>query len=94
MLVEKFVRANIEQVVDPEPSSARDPRERFIELANKRVNRAIKDLRLVGNLSNRRVYKYDETDAKKIIRALQAEIDGLKARFRGDSDDDGSLFSL
>jgi hypothetical protein len=88
------MRANIAQVVDPEASSARDPRERFIDLANKRVNRAIKDLRLVGNLSNRRVYKYDETDAKKIIRALQAEIDGLKARFRGDSDDDGSLFSL
>jgi hypothetical protein len=79
---------------DSEESGTRDPRERFTDLANKRVNRAIKDLRLIGNLSNRRVYKYEEADAKKIIRALQAEIDGLKARFRGDSDDDGSLFSL
>jgi hypothetical protein len=76
------------------PTAGRDPRERFVDLANRRVNRAIKDLRLIGNLSNRRVYRYEDADAKKIIRALQAEIDGIKARFRGDSDDDGSLFSL
>lgn len=79
---------------DAVESTSRDPRERFVELANKRVNRAIKDLRLIGNLSNRRVYRYSETDSRKIIRALQAEVDGLKARFRGDSDDDGSAFSL
>lgn len=65
-----------------------------MDLANKRVNRAIKDLRLIGNLSNRRAYHYEDADAKKILRALQAEVDGLKARFRGDTDDDGSLFSL
>lgn len=79
---------------DAAESASRDPRERFVELANKRVNRAIKDLRLIGNLSNRRVYRYDEADSRKIVRALQAEVDGLKARFRGDSDDDGSAFSL
>lgn len=79
---------------DAAESTSRDPRERFVELANKRVNRAIKDLRLIGNLSNRRVYRYSEADSRKIIRALQAEVDGLKARFRGDSDDDGSAFSL
>ena len=72
----------------------RDQREKFIELANKRVTRAIKDIRLVGNLANRRSYKYDENDAKKIIRALQREISVLRARFRGDNGDDSSIFSL
>lgn len=33
-------------------SEKRDARERFVELANKRVTKTIKDLRLVGNLSN------------------------------------------
>ena len=72
----------------------RDPRARFVGLANKRVAKAIKDLRLVGNLANRRSYKYEDTDAKKIIRALQKELDILKSRFRGDDGDDGSIFSL
>lgn len=72
----------------------RDARDKFVELANKRVTRAIKDLRLVGNLANRRNYKYDEADAKKVIRALQREMDALKARFRGDDGDEDSIFSL
>lgn len=72
----------------------RDPRERFVELANKRVTNAIRALRLVGNLSNRRAYEYTEADAKKIIRALQEELDVLKTRYRGDRNDDSTFFSL
>jgi len=72
----------------------RDARMRFVELANKRVTKAIKDLRLVGNLANQRVYKYDDADAKKIVKALQNEMDVLKARFRGDKGDADAIFSL
>jgi hypothetical protein len=74
--------------------SSRDPRERFVDLANKRVTKAIKDLRLVGNLSNRRTYKFEDEDARKILRALQREMDTLKVRFRGDDGDGASIFSL
>jgi hypothetical protein len=73
---------------------SRDARDKFIELANKRVTRAIKDLRLVGNLANKRAYTYEDAEAKKIIRALQKELDVLKARFRGDEGDDDAIFSL
>ena len=72
----------------------RDARDRFVDLANKRVTRAIKDLQLVGNLANKRSYEYGDEDARKIIRALQKELDVLKARFRGDGGEDGSIFSL
>lgn len=72
----------------------RDKRAKFIELANNRVNRAIKDLRLIGNLSNRAAYEYADEDAKKILRALQREIEDLKLRFRGEDDGDTNLFSL
>lgn len=72
----------------------RDKRAKFIELANNRVNRTIKDLRLVGNLSNRASYEYTEEDARKILRALQRELDDLKLRFRGEDQNDDSLFSL
>lgn len=74
--------------------NARDARDRFVDLANKRVTRAIKDLRLVGNLANKRSYEYGDDDARKIIRALQRELDVLKARFRGDDGENGSIFSL
>ena len=51
-------------------SKKRDSRDKFVELANKRVTRVIKDLRLVGNLSNRRIYEYTEEDAKKILKGI------------------------
>ena len=83
-----------DEYTEAKEGQKRDPRERFIELANKRVNNAIKDLRLIGNLSNRKVYSYTEKDARKIIQALQRELNSLKARFMGDDEDDGSGFSL
>ena len=52
----------------------RDPRAKFVELANARVARAVKDLRLIGNLSNRRNYDYTEEEAKLILRTLETEI--------------------
>lgn len=74
--------------------SARDKRAKFVELATNRVNRAIKDLRLVGNLANRSSYDYSDEDAKKILRALQRELDDLKLRFKGIEDSDDHFFSL
>lgn len=56
-------------------------RDKFVELAEKRVVRTIKDLRLIGNLSNRSNYQYDDKDVEKIFRALEGEIKNLKRRF-------------
>lgn len=72
----------------------RDKRAKFVELANNRVNRTIKDLRLIGNLSNRASYEYTEEDARKILRVLQRELEDLKLRFRGEDQNDDTLFSL
>jgi len=60
-------------------------REHFQSLAEKRVNKAIKALRLVGNLSNRRNYTYEKEDAQKIIKALKAEMTNLEQRFKDGS---------
>jgi len=62
-------------------SNSRDKRAKFIELANKRVTRALREIRLVGNLSNRSSYEYTDEDAKKIVRALKREIETLQTRF-------------
>ena len=42
----------------------RDKRAKFVELAENRVNRAIKDLRLIGNLSNRSAYEFADEDIR------------------------------
>lgn len=68
-----------------------DKRDKFLELANNRVNRAIKDFRLIGNLSNKSAYEYSEDDVRKIFKALQRELESARSRFgengsRSDSD--------
>lgn len=74
--------------------AARDPRERFVALASSRVNAAIHQLRLVGNLANKKNYEYSAEDAQKITRALQKEIEELKAKFKGENKDEPSIFTL
>jgi hypothetical protein len=56
-------------------------RQNFVRLAENRVNRAIKDIRLVGNLSNRSAYEYSERDVKQILHTLQRELESLRSRF-------------
>ena len=58
-----------------------DDHKKFKELAEKRVNRAIKDLQLIGNLANKSNYSYTDTDARKIVRALKEAIDEVKSKF-------------
>lgn len=72
----------------------RNKSEKFIELANKRVNKAVKDINLIGNLSNKRNYSYNEEQAKKIIKALQQSVDQVKAGFLSGIQSQQSNFEL
>jgi len=56
-------------------------RKKFVDLAEKRVRRALKDIKLIGNLSNRSNYTYTDEDSKKIYKALFTAVTELKARF-------------
>ena len=47
--------------------------ESFKRLANNRVNRAIKAIQLVCNLSNKSHYQYTDKQSKQIIQALFAQ---------------------
>jgi hypothetical protein len=66
-------------------------RDKFVSLATKRVSRTIRDLRLIGNLSNRSAYTYTDEDVKKIVRALQRELDSVRARFNGGESGDSDF---
>jgi predicted phage tail protein len=69
-------------------------RQKFIELANARVNRALKELQLIGNLSNKRSYSYTEKDTKQILRALEGELDKLREKLKSGSDRGSNAFRL
>jgi len=73
---------------------SRNSREKFVELAEKRVVRSIKDIRLIGNLANRNNYDYTEKDVKKIINALDDEIKSLKSRFETKKESQEIVFKL
>lgn len=72
----------------------RDKRKKFVELVEARVNRAIKDIRLIGNLANRTAYDYSDEDAKRIFRALKKELDTAQARFSNDTGGKDNEFRL
>lgn len=59
----------------------RDKREKFIELTEKRVTKTLDSIRLIGNLSDKRYYDYDEKDIKQVFNALSNEIQAAKNRF-------------
>lgn len=74
--------------------SETNSRKKFVDLAEKRVTRAIKDIRLIGNLSNRSNYSYTDEDVKKIHRTLKTELDALKTRFDAKGEPDQPVFKL
>jgi len=69
-------------------------REKFVELAEKRVTKAMKDLRLIGNLSNKSNYSYTDEDVKKIVTALDAELKNMRKRFESIGIEDKVAFKL
>ena len=56
-------------------------KEKFIELAKSRVNRAINMIRLISNLANKSHYDYTPEQTKKIIKALNDEVRSVEAKF-------------
>ena len=69
-------------------------REKFVDLANKRVTSAIDKIRLIGNLSDRRFYEYSEKDSKQIIDALSKELNFVKSKFQNNAKKKDKEFSL
>ena len=69
-------------------------RKKFVELAENRVSRVIKDLRLIGNLSNKSNYEYSDEDVEKIINTLRNEVDKTKKRFESVTSKKKDLFKL
>ena len=69
-------------------------RDKFVKLAESRTNNAIKQIKLIGNLSNRGNYSYTEKDVDKIYNALQKEIKLMRSRYDNGESDNKPAFKL
>ena len=67
---------------------------KFQELAEKRVNKAISTIRLVGNLSNINNYIYTVEQANRICSALDSEVRNMKAKFKSEMSKKSAKFKL
>lgn len=67
---------------------------KFRELAEKRTNKALEAVRLIGNLSNRQTYVYEESEVRKIVKALRDAVSEVEARFNKAPGRGGGEFKL
>lgn len=57
--------------------------ERFRRLGMMRGNRVLRDIELLGNLSNKNNYDYSPEQVKTIFSAIEEELRVAKQRFNG-----------
>lgn len=68
--------------------------ERFRALAEARTNKAIEAIGRIGNLSNRQIYEFEESEVRKIIRALKDAVSSVEGRFASPRSRAGGGFKL
>ena len=56
--------------------------DRFRKIAQKRTNKIINDLRLLGNTSNKNSYSYTDDQIDKIFSAIDTKLLEVKGQFR------------
>jgi len=56
--------------------------DKFKRLANSRVNNAIKQLDLIGNLSNSASYDYSDDEVRKIMSTLNQKVKEISFKFQ------------
>ncbi len=66
---------------DPNLYTDEAKRKRFISVAEKRTNRILNDLRLLGNTSNKSLYKYERVDVEKIFGEIEKKTIEVKSKF-------------
>lgn len=58
-----------------------EKRERFVRIAEKRTNKILEQIRLLGNCSNKHNYSYTDEDIKKIFSVIDNELKEAKIKF-------------
>lgn len=65
--------------------------EKFKRLANIRVNNALKNLDLIGNLSNTNNYDFSSEEVRKIFNTLSVKMKDIQRKFSAGEDNKFNL---
>ncbi len=60
-------------------------REKFVRLAERRMDEVLKKIELLGNLSNSNNYEYTQEDLQKIIKTLKRAVGDLEHTYNSAS---------
>ena len=66
-------------------------RDRFVRIAERRVNKIIDNFDLLGKCSNRRNYEYSEEDVRRIFREIEHKVKEIKLQFQGGARNKGKF---
>jgi hypothetical protein len=84
----------LQKTVETARGSTPEKREKFVKLAENRTRNAMRAIRVIGKLGNKNAYQFDDSDVQKIVRALNKEIDALKARMSSTGTKESVDFNL
>lgn len=71
--------------------SGNERRDDFVRLANQRMTKLLKQIELIGNLSNKYRYDFTDKDVKVMFGELDAAVRKAKNRFELSSGSSGSF---
>jgi hypothetical protein len=57
-------------------------RDRFKRIAEKRTNRILNDIRLLGNTGNKTLYSYEQADVDKIFSIIDTKLVETRSKFK------------
>jgi hypothetical protein len=78
----------------PPKESVDNRHAKFRELAECRTNAALEAIRRIGNLSNRQLYHFEETEVRKILKVLRDAVADIETRFASPKGRTGGKFKL
>lgn len=65
---------------------AESKQDRFKRLAQSRGDRLIREIALLGNLSNRKNYDFDSDDVERLFTPIEEELRECRAKFDPDTE--------
>jgi hypothetical protein len=84
----------MDAVVKPAKGRKQHKHEKFRSLAESRTNKAIEAITRIGNLSNRQIYEFEDSEVRKIVRALKDAVSAVEGRFQSPQGKSGGSFKL
>ena len=72
----------MEKILANKKSNMETKRDRFVRIAERRVNKILVDLDSLGKCANRRNYQYTDSDVKRVFGEIENKLRETKALYK------------